>query len=812
MKVKGTITILLLSLIVIGLTLGRSALALDFDLEVDPLAAFAGPAVSAPADPPFELQAAIDLAQPGDMVEVPPGLYQGNVIIEKPLTLIGIDWPIIDGGNQGNVIEINNAPGVTLRGLVIRNSGAKLEKENAGVAVDKSPRLVAENNRLENTLFGIYIKDSANSRIAHNVIGAKDLEVPARGDGIRVWYSENTEVIGNRVDRGRDVVLWYNNGAVIRDNVITNGRYGLHFMYCDDNLIENNRIEGNSVGAFLMYSRRLNLRHNIFANNRGPSGYGIGLKDLDGVEASDNLFSGNRIGMYFDNSPWSVDVSQHFSHNAFVHNDIGLLFTPSVKRNHFSDNSFIDNLEQVGLTGSGTFQDNEFTVAGRGNFWSDYTGYDTSEDGLGDLPYVSKSLFENMMDQNPELRLFQLSPAQQAVDLAARAFPIFQPKPKFSDTAPLMEPVIPAITLPTAGPTWPMWSTALALLALVAAVMTTGRRAIRERGPVFGLSEELQSSRASTQKRVANPACHTLYGMQETAQKSGSEPMIEVKELIKKFGSFVAVDGLSFAVAPGEAVALWGPNGAGKTTIIRSLLGLLSAQGELRVSGFDVQKEGKKARAAVGYVPQELAFYDDLSARDTLLFYARLKRVSADRVDPALAEVGLVEHGHKPVAALSGGMKQRLALAIALLADPPLLILDEPTSNLDTTARDDFMKLLLRQKVRGKTLLFTSHRLEEVELLASRVLVLEAGRLRLVCDEPAELANRLGMRLTLKVFIPDRTRQEALTLLRGQGFAVSLNGVGLRVAVAPSAKMGPLQALLAQEIEVNDFEIENGFE
>ena len=114
-------------------------------------------------------------------------------------------------------------------------------------------------------------------------IGAKELEVPARGDSIRVWYSANTEVIGNRVDQGRDVVLWYNNGAVIRDNVITNGRYGLHFMYCDDNLVEDNWIEGNSVGAFLMYSRRLTLRRNVFASNRGPSGYGIETGIVFGV-------------------------------------------------------------------------------------------------------------------------------------------------------------------------------------------------------------------------------------------------------------------------------------------------------------------------------------------------------------------------------------------------------------------------------------------------------------------------------------------------------------------------------------------------
>ncbi len=387
---------------------------------------------------PFNLQEAIDKALPGDIIQVPAGLYQGNFLIQKPLTLEGLDWPILDGNNQGNVIEVYAAPDVTIRGFIIRNSGARLDQENAGIAVDVSPGLIAEHNRLENTLFGIYIKDSHDSRIAHNNIGAKELEVPARGDSIRVWFSANTEVVGNHVNKGRDVVLWYNNGAIIRDNVITNGRYGLHFMYCDDTLIENNHLVGNSVGAFLMYSRRLTVRHNIFANNRGPSGYGIGLKDIDGVEAYDNLFNSNRIGIYFDNSPWSVDVSQHFTHNAFAHNDIGLLFNPSVKRNNFSQNSFIDNLEQVGVTGNGTFKENNFTVAGQGNFWSDYTGYDTQGDGLGDLPYVSRSLFENMMDKNPQLRLFQLSPAQQAIDLAAKAFPIFQPKPKFSDDAPLM--------------------------------------------------------------------------------------------------------------------------------------------------------------------------------------------------------------------------------------------------------------------------------------------------------------------------------------------------------------------------------------
>jgi nitrous oxidase accessory protein len=792
--VKHSLTTLLIT---IAITLILSSVA--FAASTSGLFNYQPPITARSTQSPFNLQAAIDAAQPGDTIQVPPGVYQGHFLIEKSITLEGVDWPILDGNNQGTILRVNQATDVTLRGLALRNTGTRLDKEDAGIVINQSPRAVVENNRLENTLFGIDVKDSEGTRLLNNFIGAKeDLDVAARGDSIRVWYSKDSQVIGNRVSHGRDLLLWYNVGSIIRDNFISHNRYGLHFMYCDDNLVENNRLEGNSVGAYFMYGSNLTLRHNIFAHNRGPSGYGLGLKDLDGLEASDNLFTGNRVGIYFDNSPWSIDVNQHFQRNAFTYNDIGLLFMPSVKRNFFSQNSFIDNMEPVGIAGGGTFQGNGFTVEGQGNFWSDYTGYDANGDGLGDLPYISRSLFENMMDKQPELRLFQLSPAQQAIELAARAFPIFQPPPKFADHAPLLEPVMPALTLPPSGPVWPLWLMTLALLAAAGGVIMVAW------APSFSFRSEASPGDVSP---VMN---HQAGSMPETTGTLENGPMIKVTHLTKKFGAFTAVDDLSFEVAAGEAVALWGPNGAGKTTIIRSLLGLLSASGQLHLNGFDTQKDGKKARAAIGYVPQELAFYDDLSARDTLLFYANLKHVPAARVDRALAEVGLSAHGTKLVRTLSGGMKQRLALASALLADPPILVLDEPTSNLDTAAREEFVKLLLQQKVQGKTLLFTSHRLEEVEILASRVLVLEAGKLTLTC-QPSQLASRLGLHLTLKLIIPEKIRDNALSLLQAQGFNASRNGHGLKVEVSPTAKMAPLQTLLAENIEIsNFFEVENG--
>ncbi len=144
---------------------------------------------------------------------------------------------------------------------------------------------------------------------------------------------------------------------------------------------------------------------------------------------------------------------------------------------------------------------------------------------------------------------------------------------------------------------------------------------------------------------------------------------------------------MAIQVRRGEAVALWGVNGAGKTTAIRCVLGLLRCRGEVAVCGHRLRRHGKTVRRLLGYVPQEQAFYDNWRAEEVVRFLARLKRVPAQRVAEVLAEVGLTTHRRKRITALSGGMKQRLALACALLADPPLLVLDEITASLDAAAR-----------------------------------------------------------------------------------------------------------------------------
>ena len=431
------------------------------------------PPVARPPVARFDLQAAVASAEPGAVIEVPPGTYAGPVIIDQPLTLIAAGRVVLDGGGGGDVITIN-APDVTIRGFEIRNTGISLDRENAGVTVLAS-RAVLEDNVLDDVLFGIYLKASEDSVIRGNTIGGKELAVPRRGDGIRIWRSHRAVIEDNVVDESRDAVIWFSDGVQLRRNRITNGRYGLHFMYSDGNVIEDNHLEGNSVGAFLMYSSNLVMRRNVFARNRGPSGYGVGLKDMDGVTAEDNLFVGNRIGMQLDNSPSSVRIHDVYTRNVFAYNDIGVAFLPAVERNHFHDNSFVENLQQVAVLGGGRFGGNEFTVNGRGNFWSDYRGWDLDGDGIGDLAYRADSLFENLMDREPKLRLFQFSPAQQAVEMAARAFPVVKPQPKFRDTAPLMAPVAVHVAAPPASSPWAMLGLAAAMLGGASAALVGGR-------------------------------------------------------------------------------------------------------------------------------------------------------------------------------------------------------------------------------------------------------------------------------------------------------------------------------------------------
>jgi len=372
-------------------------------------------------------------------VRVPAGVYRERLRIDRPLTLVAEGTVVLDGGGSGDVIVIT-APDVVLRGFNIRNTGTDLDKENVAIRAS-APRAIIENNVLEDVLFGIDLREAPDSRVVGNRIGGKALDVARRGDGLRLWRSDRTVVEGNVIHDGRDAIVWYSTGVVFRRNAAHDCRYGLHLMFSDGIEITENDFTGNSVGIYLMYSSGVDITRNRLVRNRGPSGYGVGLKEADRFTVRENLIVGNRSGVYLDGSPFTHVTPGVFGGNTLAYNDVGFTFLPSARGNELVGNNFIDNIEQVAVAGRGSLDANRFWKGERGNFWSDYTGYDQNDDGVGDFVHEPHTLFEDLLIKKPALRLFLFSPAQQAIEFVGRAIPAVRPEPKFSDEVPLMRPV-----------------------------------------------------------------------------------------------------------------------------------------------------------------------------------------------------------------------------------------------------------------------------------------------------------------------------------------------------------------------------------
>lgn len=236
--------------------------------------------------------------------------------------------------------------------------------------------------------------------------------------------------------------------------------------------------------------------------------------------------------------------------------------------------------------------------------------------------------------------------------------------------------------------------------------------------------------------------------------------MIVLEKLTKRFGGTTAVDELDLAIAGGQVYGLLGPNGAGKTTTVRILSTLtLPTSGRACINGCDVVARPLQAKAHIGVVHQTLNFDPELTGSESLLIHGLLFGMSLLDIRAKTREMlgfaGLLEEGGRPVGKYSGGMKRRLSIARALLHDPPVLLLDEPTVGLDAHARRKVWELIRRLRGAGRTIILTSHYIDEVELLANRVAVIDRGRL-IAEGAPAELIERVGC-VTVDIAYPTHT-------------------------------------------------------
>jgi nitrous oxidase accessory protein len=396
----------------------------------------AGQAATLTVGPAAQFQSirdAVNQAHSGDVIEVRAGQYDENLLIDRQLTLIGIDRPVVRGKGTGSVVVVS-ADSCVFRGFRVEHSGDDLQGEDSGILLKSSSNRI-EQNELTDILYGIYFYRSHGNVVRGNTIrGRRELESGERGAGLHLWDSPDNIIEDNTISDMRDgMYIQSCNGNQIRRNHVSNLRYGLHYMFSDRNVFEDNFFANNVAGAAIMYSNHIEFRRNAFVHNRGFSSFGILFQECNELIAENNFIIDNATGIFME-----ALRKTRFRRNVIAQNDVALQMFSNADENVFTENNFVENLTTLQLVGKRTTT--KWSENGRGNFWSGYDGYDVNEDGRGDVPQRVQDVFEYIEGNYPRLQIYLNSPAAKALTVAERTFPVLRGSQEL-DSAPLMRAV-----------------------------------------------------------------------------------------------------------------------------------------------------------------------------------------------------------------------------------------------------------------------------------------------------------------------------------------------------------------------------------
>lgn len=379
--------------------------------------------------PGESIQAAIDQAAVGDTVEVQRGHYAENLRIDKTLTLRGINRPTISGGLQGNTIEVR-ATAVVLEGLLVTDSGASLRDQNAGIYIyPGSDKAIVRYCGVSTSLFGLWIEKANDVLIeGNNITGKRELNSPQRGNGIQLYNTQRARITHNEVSFVRDALyVDVSHDAIFRSNKLHHSRYGTHYMNSYRNLWEDNDVWMNRGGLALMEVRNQTVRNNRVWSN---SDHGIMLRTIQQAVVENNVVAGNARGFFIYDAEYNT-----VNDNLIVDNVVGVHLWAGSKNNEVEGNSLIFNRDQVRYVGARDMVWGEK----RGNYWSNYVGWDRDGDGIGDVPYEANDIADRLLWQYPMMKLLLASPAVQTLKLAGQQFPLLR-APSVVDPNPHMKP------------------------------------------------------------------------------------------------------------------------------------------------------------------------------------------------------------------------------------------------------------------------------------------------------------------------------------------------------------------------------------
>lgn len=378
--------------------------------------------------PVQQIQAAIQQAKNGDTVMVHGGWYkEGNLLIAKSLVLLGINRPVLDGQKKFEVVSIK-ANHVVLDGFRIQGSGYATMDDPCAIKVYDSNEVTLSNNILEDNFFGIYIQYGKNCIIKNNQIKAYGTEEQQIGNGIHCWKSDSLQIIGNTISGHRDGIYFefVSNSVIWRNCAHHNIRYGLHFMFSNDDAYITNIFRHNGAGVAVMFSKNVKMFDNLFDENWGDAAYGLLLKEINDSYIFGNRFVSNTSGIYMDGTN-RVKVEK----NVFENNGWGMKIQASCNENEVVANNFLGNTFDISTNGSLVL--NTFN----GNYWDKYEGYDLDKNNIGDVPFHPLSIFSVIVENNPPAMLLFRSFIVTLLDKSEKLIPTLTPD-NFIDKTPLM--------------------------------------------------------------------------------------------------------------------------------------------------------------------------------------------------------------------------------------------------------------------------------------------------------------------------------------------------------------------------------------
>lgn len=377
------------------------------------------------------IKIAIKIARANDTIMVNEGLYkEGNIIVNKSLILIGKNKPILDGQLKYEVVSIK-ANYVTLNGFKIQNSGIATIDDPGGIKVYDSHHVTIINNEIVNNFFGVYIQYGKHCIIKNNHISATNLEEQQIGNGIHCWKSDSLIIAANEIKGHRDGIYFeFVTASVIWRNIsVKNIRYGLHFMFSNNDSYISNVFKNNGAGVAVMFTNHVKMFNNYFENNWGDAAYGLLLKEISDAYIFNNRFIANTSGIYMEGTS-RIEIR----YNIFKNNGWGMKIQASCMDNNIVLNNFMGNTFDVSTNGSlvlNTFKQ---------NYWDKYKGYDLDKNKIGDVPYHPLSLFSVIVENNASVMLLFHSFFINMLDESEKILPSLTPD-NFIDEQPLMHAI-----------------------------------------------------------------------------------------------------------------------------------------------------------------------------------------------------------------------------------------------------------------------------------------------------------------------------------------------------------------------------------